>query len=372
MVSKNNRIDEIDIIKALGIICMVAGHSGAPFTKFIYLFHMAVFFIASGFVFKDVSSDSLGNVMKSIKKKLKQLWIPFFLWNCVFVLFQNLFIKVNVYSNNSELYNYVTGKYVRMTEPLIGKQKLLLILKGAFFSSGTEMGGAFWFIRILFMISVGYCLADYFTKRVLKKNVHLIQSLISLLLLSFGYLCSLNKISLCGIEKAASFYCLYHMGHLLGIYKKNKRNWKYYGTILVVSFIILIILNNKGYIALDENYYKNSIFLLASSLSGWAYLYSISYFIKQMNFSRKIFTLIGGNTLMIMILHFLSMKVVAAIIVVVYNLSAVCVAAFPNLYGEKGLWWLAYTIVGVFVPVSVNMLYKNAVVRVRNCFNKYV
>ena len=40
----------IDIIKALGIIGMVMGHSGSPITKVIYLFHMAVFFMVTGYL----------------------------------------------------------------------------------------------------------------------------------------------------------------------------------------------------------------------------------------------------------------------------------------------------------------------------------
>lgn len=35
-----NRNISIDIIKGIGIILMVGGHCGMPFTHFIYLFHM--------------------------------------------------------------------------------------------------------------------------------------------------------------------------------------------------------------------------------------------------------------------------------------------------------------------------------------------
>lgn len=41
----------IDILKGLGIILMVAGHSGFPFTRFIYLFHMAIFFYSIWILF---------------------------------------------------------------------------------------------------------------------------------------------------------------------------------------------------------------------------------------------------------------------------------------------------------------------------------
>lgn len=153
------RIDEIDIIKALGIICMVAGHAGAPFTKFIYLFHMAIFFIASGFFYKEQSSDSIKNVFNSILKKLKQLWIPYFVWNTIFVLLNNVFIKINVYTDNPDILNYVQGKYIGTHDYLGIVEMLKSIVKGAVFSGNTQMGGAFWFLKILFMVSVFIVLA---------------------------------------------------------------------------------------------------------------------------------------------------------------------------------------------------------------------
>ena len=51
----------IDIIKGLGIFCVVAGHCSAPITKFVYLFHMAIFFIASGYCYKHNNSESINS-----------------------------------------------------------------------------------------------------------------------------------------------------------------------------------------------------------------------------------------------------------------------------------------------------------------------
>lgn len=41
----------VDIAKGLGIILMVMGHAGMPHSSIIFRFHMALFFILSGWCF---------------------------------------------------------------------------------------------------------------------------------------------------------------------------------------------------------------------------------------------------------------------------------------------------------------------------------
>lgn len=66
----------IDIIKGIGIILMVGGHCGMPFTHFIYLFHMAIFFMASGYCFNASNSETMQDVLSFVKRKFKGLWFP--------------------------------------------------------------------------------------------------------------------------------------------------------------------------------------------------------------------------------------------------------------------------------------------------------
>ena len=73
---------------------------------------------------------------------------------------------------------------------------------------------------------------------------------------------------------------------------------------------------------------------------------------------------IGKNTLSVLILHFLAFKLVGLIVVAYYELPAFCLASFPSLYGERGLWWVAYIIVGVGVPVILSVLYHKILVYV--------
>lgn len=359
VVSKSKRIDELDILKALGIICMVAGHSSAPFTHFIYLFHMAVFFIASGFVFKKEASDTIRSVFHAVTRKIKQLWIPFFVWNTIYVLLHNVFIRVNIYTNDPSIYNYVSGPYIRTIDPYSGIDMVKRIIKGAAFGCKESMFGANWFLKVLFMVSVSYLVFDWLAKKASKKHAVLIQLAISLCLLTLGYYCSLHGVSAKGLAQTASFYCLYFLGHILAENKEKYINWGWekWLTVFGVSLCILLLLNGRGAILLDQNTYENPVFLIASSFAGWVFLYSIAFFIKKSTPLKTIMLAIGRRTLTIVVLHFLSFKIVELAVVLFYNLPACCLAAFPNLFGGRGMWWLAYTVVGVGVPVCLNMFY---------------
>ncbi|MDD3138455.1 MAG: acyltransferase family protein [Lachnospiraceae bacterium] len=65
----------IDAMKGILIFLVVAAHAFAPGHRFIYLFHMASFFMISGFLWKDSSLQiSLKNFLK---KKTKTLYLPY-------------------------------------------------------------------------------------------------------------------------------------------------------------------------------------------------------------------------------------------------------------------------------------------------------
>ena len=357
---KCKRIEEIDILKSIGIICMVAGHSNAPFTKFIYLFHMAVFFIASGYFFKSESSDSFKSVCQELKKRLYRLWLPFFLWNTIYVLFHNLFIVINVYTDNPQLLDYMSGRYATLQASYGVKEILIRILCGVFFTTSERMFSAAWFIKVLVIITICYLLFDYLIQKISKKKTMLFQSVISLVLLLLGFLCSINNLNLNGFEQAASFYVLYHMGTVLSFFKGkyNSWNWKPYVPLFFISFGTLLLLKMVGAIELSKNSYMNPGFLIITSITGWVYLYSISYFIKQFTLLKRIMTEIGKRTLTVMILHLLAFKIVEYFIILFYRMPPYCLAIFPSLYGNKGMWWLAYTIIGVGVPVLFDYIFR--------------
>lgn len=66
----------IDVVKGIAIIMVVWGHTvwtagDKPETNFIYLFHMALFYIASGYTYKNDYEESFKSVLLFIKKELE-------------------------------------------------------------------------------------------------------------------------------------------------------------------------------------------------------------------------------------------------------------------------------------------------------------
>lgn len=139
---------EFDILKGLGILCVLLGHSfalkGIDLTEYsywskyirdlIYTFHMPLFFFAAGFLAnKEIEYD----LKKFYISKVKRLLIPYF-----FISFINFFIK-RIFSN------LVSKSGLSIKEILL-------------------YGGGSWFLYTLFLIFLIFPALD---KYILKKNL---------------------------------------------------------------------------------------------------------------------------------------------------------------------------------------------------------
>lgn len=70
-----NRVESIDVLKGIGILFMVLGHMhfSKIFNHYIFAFHMPLFFLISGYLYKTPES-----LMKAAGRKAKSLFIPYF------------------------------------------------------------------------------------------------------------------------------------------------------------------------------------------------------------------------------------------------------------------------------------------------------
>jgi len=332
-----------------------------PGYRYVYMFHMALFFMASGFMYKAENYSTINRLTAYTFKKIKTIWLIFFIWNSLFSLFHNFFIRINVYTDNPIIYEYLEGNYIHTEKYWTIKEIVINIVKSVFMQGSTEVGGAFWFLQALFVISVGYGICDWIIQKVGTKDSLIIQSVVSLILLALGFGIGLKGLTLYGIPRALSCYSLYHMGRVMrkcnGLFDDKLRNvilWTTSTGLLVAMYFVW------GPVSLGSNEYRNPVYLLITSLLGWISTYLICSYISKCDITKKMFIVIGQNTMAIVIFHFLSFKLINILFVCVNKLPVCLVAAFP-VATEQGAWWILYTLVGVIVPLGLSLGYKKVI-----------
>lgn len=136
----NNRNSTIDVMKGIGIICVVIGHSSFTadsIVKFIYSWHMPLFFILSGYFYKECE------ISDRFRKDLRIL-----MWPYIFAVISIAIVALVEKSlfNIDHLNHIVWGG-------LFGTPRALYN-PDTFFGQGYI--GALWFVPAIFMCRVIY------------------------------------------------------------------------------------------------------------------------------------------------------------------------------------------------------------------------
>lgn len=352
---------------------MVLRHARAPFSDFVLLFHMAIFFIASGYLIKEEYGKNARNLLVYIWHKIRGLYIPYIAYSIIFICLHNVFLKLNIYTNAMAFMEETSleSTYKTLFEYYTINDIILKICKAAIFRASTQVGGAFWFFQVLLIDLIAYAFVDFIFGQIFrnKKRVLAIQGAISILLLLIGYYCCVTGKTLHGLNRECSVYVLIYVGVILkryNIMEKLQQNRKIL-YIAVVSFMILCLGYHRGYIAIDGNHIENPVFFLVMSCSGWFLLYGISVLLeKYTRIVASIFIYISKHSVAIIALHFLAFKIVNACAVALKEMPKYMIAAFPVLMTD-GLWWLLYATVGIAIPLCIdfNVRYVKCLMRKR-------
>lgn len=357
VAAARSRVDELDIVKAVAIILMVMDHSGASFQVFLWKFHMAVFFIASGFFFKESSSDSIQSVSRFIQNRFRRNWIPFFVWNAVFVFLHNVLAGINIFPAGVAADAYPVQEIYSLREIVIR------IAKGALFSYKEPLIGGFWFFKILFLVSCAYCVMDYLLKKWVRSrylNGMILQLIVSFLFLAFGYMCSVRHLDLHGLEFIGSYYCLYYFGCLFHKAREKlpRPGWPICLLILLAAFGALCWLYPRGWIGYNKNDYTTPQYMLACAVTGWLMVYGASVVLNRIPVIRRILIGIGKRTVFVLILHLPALKFVEIAEAYLYRQPIFGLASGPHLHGG-GAQLIIYTIIGTGIPIVIGIIYQH-------------
>lgn len=360
-----SRLSYIDIIKGLAIILMVMGHAGFPYTHFLYLFHMAVFFMASGYCWNARHSQSLTSCIHYIVKKIFALYLPFVLCNGIFLALNNVLIDLHILATNTDSFQLVTNQYYFATASRLSAREIAQQMVGILtFEKTRQLGGATWFLRALFWVSVGHCLWMWVLHFLGKRwsDVILAATFICCCVLYEQYRGGFFSAQYVLWFQAVLGYIAYLLGVMLRRLRelfKEKADANGDGSLLLpLSFCVLLWLNTFVQIHIDRASVTNVFLYIVASVAGWCFLYSLSQsFCTCAPLSAALQT-IGQHTLSILMLHFLSFKIVTLGVCLATDLPIDIVAFFPSLT-INGWLWIAYSAVGVIVPMLCGKVYSS-------------
>ena len=277
------KYDWIDIAKGLGILLVVYGHCQPvfPVARFIYAFHMPLFFFISGFLFKNKQKD----FQRFIKEKAKRLLIPYFTISLLSIPVQ-----------------YVR---FRMGEVETFTSKKLFI--GLFNLNGTVIyNRPLWFLMCLFV-----CLCLFYF---ISKMKFIYQAVIVTILFTIGYYLSLISLRLpfsIDISFLALFFIFIGYQSKSVILKlKDQSTMIHIVLFLVFGFLCFYVSSLQGRIGMRAMVIHNPVFYVLAAFSGILMTFSISYIIRD----AKLFIYCGKNSLAIMLNHFFVLSIFGAIL----------------------------------------------------------
>ena len=137
---------------------------------------------------------------------------------------------------------------------------------------------------------------------------------------------------------------------------------KIYIVLAVTCFIILCALCRFGSIGLGLNNIHGTVFYCIATLSGLVLVWSVAsllgYMIVDSNKGKIVFY-ISRHSMSIIFWHFLSFKIVTLIQIFIYKAPMYYLACFP-VARSNHFWWIAYSIIGVFIPVLMTYILEKA------------
>lgn len=360
-----NRNTVISISKGIAIILMVIAHAEAPgwLCKFIFEFHMPLFFITAGYFF---SLKYLNDEATFVKKRVKGLYLPFVKWSVIFLALHNLMFKIGILN---EAYGNEMGG---VTHPYSWHQ-----IQQNLWNIVTAMGGydqflcgAFWFFRGLFVASILYLIIYKVLDSTIKparwkKAIPYLICLIMLLLCGWKTYEGLKVITLVQGGYRDMMGCFFFgVGFIFRQYTESyqaliKRNYAIIWTTIVFGIVVYLF---SYYLTANMNWrssYTQFLSLPVPALLGFLMTYNISMLLdKKDNWLKRFLVYTGDHTLNIFIFHIVAYKVVSLIKIWYYGLDIQQIGCHMVIHehSQEDAFWVLYTIAGVGIPLFVTWI----------------
>ena len=318
---------------------MVIGHTDGHgyLTKFIYLFHVPLFFFVSGYFNK--RTESLSELKSRIVKRIKRLYFPFVTYGTIFLLFDHLFVRWGFYADGTM---HVTDLKSFLT------LLVQLLLK---MNAPSPLLGPMWFVRSLFIAAVCIDIALYILRKKKHANVILLLAcLISTLVIKL-FPPDTPILRQLVLATFGGFFFMFGM-ICHSIPRRIGPSWS-----TVLSFVVLLMVTffTREFWSINVIGVENTLAYLTIALVGIQFALSLSRLIND-TLLRSAFDYVGCNTLPVLAFHVLCFKPVSYIAILVYSLPPDRISQFMTISGLGGIWWIVYVSVGVVIPLLLTRL----------------
>lgn len=362
--STKKRNDNIDIMKGIAIIFMVYGHTFGLFREWVYLFHMPVFFMISGYLFNVEHVANKKNAYIYWFEKLKRLIIPYMLCNIIIMLLNNVWVYLGFLNSTDDFLQAMRGSVnPQCTFGLIDKRTAFInIYKIIILRYIPQLASPTWFLTVLFgVISLQCLLASSINKVSSYRYFAIIYGLVFIIMLLVSWYIDLKMPDISNTFELRHLriipaYTAFLLGFLLKIFVKiNKVRFYYYFGI--IGFFLLFLAIKLGVkIELTRCNICNPIIYVVCMLSGWCLLFFVSIILQDIK-CGKLFIYIGKHTLPILLLHMISFRIFSFIYVSIRGLPSYLIASSPVIFETTEFVKIVYTIVGVIIPLIAYQLY---------------
>ena len=256
------RIESFDILKGFGIIFMIVAHTYGPNSiiwDFICAFHMPLFFIVTGFFYKQKTFSEL------LKKNYDQLLVPY-LTLCLIVTTLTQLRQPHTIQNDIEGTLYGLGPGWFLLAMFMARLEFQFILK-KFPNS---------YLLVSFLISTCICLiADY---QEISSFLSFFPSLVSLFFVAFGYYIRIH--SLLDFTMRQSYLSI------------------------IVGLTFWLITSLLGKVDMSQCIFKLSVLDFLGSLGGTMLFYKLSQLIDSKSYIlRNVLAYAGKYSLVILFYH---------------------------------------------------------------------
>ncbi len=316
---------------------MVTGHCSQfkPLSHFIYVFHMPLFFAVAGYCFKTAYCKA---PFKFLQRRVKGLWWPFVKWNLIFLLLHNLFYDLGIYESRYSLSQ--TLKQAAMTLGLWGQEQML---------------GGFWFFGGLFFAS----LISWAVLRVTQCRLQYVAVCIAFMLMTTILLNLFlpDNFPAQRVSQYFRFATYFLSGFILkGL---HDRHGSPRSRILPISVICLLLVGVVSVYfpgeIIDTSTWKLP-FRYIGAIAGIIGVLILSSRIKSTHL-RRFLTFCGESTILILVWHFLSFKILTYILINIYGLPAEELLEFPVHKTLAAYYWPLYMAVGISIPLLLQLSY---------------